>query len=249
MRNLNNEDSTQSLHVAQMKEKRSRSSYRLEDTQSLEPIHDYDLKDRYSMDAQNKNHVRELDSLPRSSKHNAGDKNKGFWTKSRKRKVILVCSFFIAMLIGIMAMGYHTDQQAKEELQLQQQEKMQQQINQQAGDLARQKQELEQQKAELEAQKRQLQAEKDNESVVHKLFDKITGSDASSSPKKQQEQQVNEAIKQAQSKITQMDTSAVQQGAKEVKDKAQSVDGQSLVNTGVYYIKKGIAAAGNLLFH
>ncbi len=158
-----------------------------ENTQSIPRIDDTDRMPREQM--ARKGSVREL--KPVHTQRGSQEKlKKG---KARKKKILLVGGFILALLCGFILAGYyHDQQQATENQKLQQAAQMDQKtksLQQQSQSLTEQKKQLEREKRELEEKRQDLQAQAErlngrneqmaedsnSRSTVTKILDKVTG--------------------------------------------------------------------------
>lgn len=150
--------------------------------------------------------VRELppqDMPPRREK----PQSKGFFTAGKKKGLLLVAGFAVALLGGFMLAGYSQDQseakQEQQQLERQQMQAREQKLADQEADLKARRQELEQQKKALQERERELEdkssrAKGRNEAIsssapdsaLGKLMDKVTGKEA----KRQEQLQENAKV-------------------------------------------------------
>lgn len=118
---------------------------------------------------------------------------KKWLTRRRKKALLLIAGFFIAVFIGFVLAGYRQDQADLQNNERQHQEQQmqtrQQQLDAQEGDLQKERQALEKKKKDLEQQQRDLERQQgrlegrsqamqesaDGESGLQKILDKVTG--------------------------------------------------------------------------
>lgn len=249
--------------------KREPSRPQLDDTQSMPPVHAHGQAMQASLQGRRRGTVHELDPLPQEALP-GGRQKPPFWTKRRKRNAFLAGGFVLALLLGFFIAGYAQHQTAmkEEQARIEQQQAAQDAAVLQAkkAELERKKQELEQKRQELlqqaaraEGRNEQLAAE--NESLLHRLVDKVTGqagrqqqakaaNDAAQDASNQAAKQVDAALAQAgqmlddvNAQIEQSDK--VQAAADTVRAGAQTAydDHRDLIDSAVSYVADGVRLA------
>ena len=206
----------------------------LDDTQNMPPLDTEDEDMAQPIARQNR--VRELEPLDEPDDAE-GKKQQKFLTTGRKKKILLVGGFLVALFLGFFVAGYQKqNSEEAQQARLTQAELAQKQekLASDTQSLKKQKAELEQEKQALEAKKQELlqqsaraegrseQIDSDQSTGLGKLVDKVTGRE------KKRQQAASEAATQKNDANQQADgvdqsIAEAQQMLDEVNDKLSSV--------------------------
>lgn len=182
-----NLDETRYMRPDEVKRFQQKNTSTLEDTQSLPP-HD-EAEGIQQPFPQQAGRVRELAPNPAPAEEK--ERTHRFFPVKRKKLLLLFGGFFLAVLLGFAAAGYHQDSVDKEQdLRLRQEQlaDREKKLDGQESDLQKRRQEVEAQKRSLEERQQELErqaeriqgkadalADEKPSSAIGKLIDKVSG--------------------------------------------------------------------------